>query len=406
MNILSEIWSSLSHNRFRTVMTGFAVAWGIFMLIVLLGASSGIEHAMRSQVEGEMKNKVDIYAGWATKPYKGLRADRDIHFSERDLLTLRSLPFVEDFSAVANTMGNVSEEGYTSGQITGVEANYIRAFGMKMIQGRFINEIDQTQKRKVCVVDEAIVNELGGKDLIGKTIQIKGTNCLVVGVSEKNSGPFARSGRVYIPLSTYDALFSPDHHYDQVVFSVIEAYYANHTPDDLEKTIRHILSPSMFFDETDDNALYVQNEKKGNEWMSKVIYGLQLFILIIGWLMLVSGVVGVSNIMLVSVRERTKEFGIRKAIGAPPRTILLMVLGESLIITLLFGFIGVYLGALVVALIDALVPETMFFKNPSVDVSMIIIAFVTLVVAGSLAGLTPAIRSMRIKPIEALNYEK
>ena len=140
--------------------------------------------------------------------------------------------------------------------------------------------------------------------------------------------------------------------------------------------------------------------------MSKVIYGLQLFILIIGWLMLVSGVVGVSNIMLVSVRERTKEFGIRKAIGAPPRTILLMVLGESLIITLLFGFIGVYLGALVVALIDALVPETMFFKNPSVDVSMIIIAFVTLVVAGSLAGLTPAIRSMRIKPIEALNYEK
>ncbi|MBQ1858505.1 MAG: ABC transporter permease [Paludibacteraceae bacterium] len=406
MNILSEIWSSLSRNRFRTAMTGFAVAWGIFMLIVLLGASSGLEHAMRSEVEGEMKNKVDIYAGWATKPYKGLRADRDIHFSERDLLTLRSLPFVENFSAISGSMGNVSEEGYTIGYINGVEANYGRAFGVTILKGRFINEIDLAQKRKVCVVDEAILNELGGKDLVGKTIQIKGINCLVVGVSEKNSGPFARSGRVFIPLSTYDALFSPDHLYDQVVFSVKEEYYSNHTPDDLEKSLRHLLSPSMLFDEEDENALYVSNDKKGNAWMSKIIHGIQLFILIIGWLMLVSGVVGVSNIMLVSVRERTKEFGIRKAIGAPPRTILLMVLGESMIITLLFGFIGVYMGALVVALIDALVPESMFFKNPSVDVSMIIIAFVTLVVAGSLAGLTPAIRSMRIKPIEALNYEK
>lgn len=387
-------------------MTGFAVAWGIFMLIVLLGASSGLEHAMRSEVEGEMKNKVDIYAGWATKPYKGLRADRDIHFSERDLLTLRSLPFVENFSAISGSMGNVSEEGYTIGYINGVEANYGRAFGVTILKGRFINEIDLAQKRKVCVVDEAILNELGGKDLVGKTIQIKGINCLVVGVSEKNSGPFARSGRVFIPLSTYDALFSPDHLYDQVVFSVKEEYYSNHTPDDLEKSLRHLLSPSMLFDEEDENALYVSNDKKGNAWMSKIIHGIQLFILIIGWLMLVSGVVGVSNIMLVSVRERTKEFGIRKAIGAPPRTILLMVLGESMIITLLFGFIGVYMGALVVALIDALVPESMFFKNPSVDVSMIIIAFVTLVVAGSLAGLTPAIRSMRIKPIEALNYEK
>ncbi len=387
-------------------MTGFAVAWGIFMLIVLLGASSGLAHAMRSEVEGEMKNKVDIYAGWATKPYKGLRADRNIHFSERDLLTLRSLPFVENFSAISGSMGNVSEEGYTTGYINGVEANYGRAFGVTILKGRFINEIDLAQKRKVCVVDEAILNELGGKDLVGKTIQIKGINCLVIGVSEKNSGPFARSGRVFIPLSTYDALFSPDHLYDQVVFSVKEEYYTNHTPDDLEKSLRHLLSPSMLFDEEDENALYVSNDKKGNAWMSKIIHGIQLFILIIGWLMLVSGVVGVSNIMLVSVRERTKEFGIRKAIGAPPRTILLMVLGESLIITLLFGFIGVYLGALVVALIDALVPESMFFKNPSVDVSMIIIAFVTLVVAGSLAGLTPAIRSMRIKPIEALNYEK
>jgi len=166
------------------------------------------------------------------------------------------------------------------------------------------------------------------------------------------------------------------------------------------------LSPSMRFDETDDRALYVDNDKEGNEWVNNAMYGIRLFILIIGWLMLVSGVVGVSNIMLVSVRERTKEFGIRKAIGAPPRTILLMVLGESLIITLLFGFIGVYFGALVVALIDTLAPKAEFFQNPSVDVSMIVIAFVTLVVAGCIAGLTPALRTMRIKPIEALNYEK
>jgi len=387
-------------------MTGFAVAWGIFMLIVLLGASSGIEHAMQANVGGELTNQVTVWSGWASKPYHGFPADRRVIFSKRDLLTLRSMPFVDEFSAVADKMMNVSEEGYTSGSITGVEANYARIFAIEMIKGRFINAIDVAEKRKVCVLDEAIVDELGGKDLVGKNIRIGGINCMVVGVRKKNSGPFSRSGVVNIPLSTYDALFSPEHEYDHVVFSVKEEYYAHHTPADLDKSLRHILSPSMHFAEDDDRALYVDNDKEGNEWISNAIHGIQLFILIIGWLMLVSGVVGVSNIMLVSVRERTKEFGIRKAIGAPPRTILLMVLGESLIITLLFGLIGIYLGALVVALIDAFVPETMFFRHPSVDVSMIVIAFLTLVVAGSLAGLTPALRSMRIKPIEALNYEK
>lgn len=406
MNILSEIWSSLSHNRFRTAMTGFAVAWGIFMLIVLLGASSGIEHAMRETVEGELTNQVSIWTGWASKPYHGFPADRRVVFTERDLLTLRSLPFVNEFSAIASKTMNVSEEGYTSGNITGVEANYGHIFQIEMIKGRFINAIDMAQKRKVCVLDEAIVDELGGKDLVGKNIQIGGITCMVVGVRKKNSGPFSRSGVVNIPLSTYNALFAPEHEYNHVVFSVKEDYYTHHTPDDLEKSLRHILSPTMHFDEEDDRAIYVDNDKNGDEWIAKAIHGIQLFILIIGWLMLVSGVVGVSNIMLVSVRERTKEFGIRKAIGAPPSTILLMVLSESLIITLLFGLIGIYFGALVVALIDTLVPETMFFKHPTVDVSMIVIAFVTLVVAGCLAGLTPALRSMRIKPIEALNYEK
>jgi len=387
-------------------MTGFAVAWGIFMLIVLLGASSGIEHAMLQNVNGELTNQVSIWTGWASKPYHGLPADRAIVFHERDLHTLRSLPFVDDFSAVANMMMYVSEEGYTTGLITGVEANYNDIFQIELRKGRFVNAIDIAEKRKVCVLDDAIVDELGGKDLLGKNVRLNGINCMVVGVCAKNSGPFSRSGAVYIPLSTYDALFSTEHTYSHVVFSVKDEYYDNHTPDDLEKSIKHLLSPSMCFDEEDDRAIYVENDKKGNEWVTNAIYGLQLFILIIGWLMLVSGVVGVSNIMLVSVRERTKEFGIRKAIGAPPRTILLMVLGESLIITLLFGSIGIYLGALVVALIDVLVQETMFFQHPTVDASMIIIAFVTLVVAGCMAGLTPALRTMRIKPIEALNYEK
>jgi len=388
-------------------MTGFAVAWGIFMLIVLLGASSGLEHGMRNTVETNLHNTVTIWPGWTSVPYKGLPKDREVFLSERDFYRLRSLPYVSHFTPIVQTHLNVNTgDKYTSAGVYGVEPVYQDIFGLEIIKGRFVNPLDEAQKRKVCVIDEKVVAELGGVDLLNKFLQIGDINCLVVGIVESDEGIFSRSASIYMPYNTYKTLYFSQKLRAHVTFSVDDSYYERHTPKNLEQTIRHLLAPSMMFDEKDDRAVYISNEKEGNEEIANIMHIIQLFVLIVGWLMLVSGVVGVSNIMLVSVRERTKEFGIRKAIGAPPRTILTTVLGESLIITLLFGIIGIWLGALVIALVDMFVPAAKFFQHPTVDSTMVVIALITLTVAGALAGLTPAIRAVRIKPIEALNYEK
>jgi putative ABC transport system permease protein len=388
-------------------MTGFAVAWGIFMLTVLLGASSGIEHGMHEMVDGNIRNTVTIWPGWTSMPYKGLPQDRPVIFEERDFLRIRSLSFVDHFTPIVQSNLNVNiGDKYTTADVNGVAPVYMDVFGIEICKGRFLNALDEDKKRKVCVIDEKVVDELGGADLMNKFLQIGNTNCLVVGIAGTNEGFFSRSATIYMPYNTYQALFASQRQYAHVAFSVDDSYYDHHTPDNLEQSLRHLLGPSMKFDEKDDRALFIQNEKNSNEEITRAINVIRIFVLIVGWLMLVSGVVGVSNIMLVSVRERTKEFGIRKAIGAPPYTILTTVMGESLIITLLFGMIGVWLGAVVIALVDLLVPASQFFRHPTVDVTMVIIAFVTLTIAGTLAGLTPAIRAVRIKPIEALNYEK
>ena len=388
-------------------MTGFAVAWGIFMLIVLLGASSGIEHGLRAVVEGNIRNTVTIWPGWTSIPYKGLPKDRQVYLEERDFLRLRNLPYVNHFTPVLETGLNVNVgDKYTAARVNGVEPVYQDIFGIELVRGRFLNPIDEAQKRKVCVIDEKVMEELGGEDLLNRFLQIGDINCLVVGIAGGDKGVFSRSANIYIPYDTYKTLYFSKHQFAHVAFSVDDTYYEHHTTNDLAQTIRHLLGPSMKCGEEDERAIYINNEKDGYKDISRAIHVIQLFVLIVGWLMLVSGVVGVSNIMLVSVRERTKEFGIRKAIGAPPRVILSTVLGESLLITLLFGVIGIWLGAVVIALVDVFVPESQFFQHPTVDVPMIVVAFVTLTIAGTLAGLTPAIRAVRIKPIEALNYEK
>lgn len=405
MNILYEIWSSLSRNRFRTAMTGFAVFWGIFMMIVMLGASSGLEHGIMNQVTGQVSNRVQIWAGWTSKPYKGLSTDRYLHFSDREVELLRSIPEVENVSPVLQTSAVVNiGEHYTTVELNGVPACYGLLDNTKIERGRFINTLDEHERRKICVVDQTTVTELGGEDLIGRTVLISGVNFLVVGVCSSES--YSRTGQAYIPLQTQIAVFSPQMHYRTIMFSVSDSYYAQHQPEDLKKKLYHIFSPVMQFDETDTQAMFINNSREDNAEIRKVLNAIRLFVLIVGWLMLVSGAVGVSNIMLVSVRERTKEFGIRKAIGAPPRTILFTVLGESLLITLIFGLIGVAVGGGIILLLDLYVPQSDFFDRPTLDVPMILTALFTLIAVGCIAGLTPALRALRIKPIEALNYDK
>ncbi len=421
MGIFSEIWSSISRNRFRTAMTGFAVAWGIFILVILLGASNGLQNGIQDTYGNRLQNAVDIWAGWTSMPYQGLKADRPLYFTNREAQLIRELPEVELFSVVANTDGVTANYGsqYSSVTLKGVENEYQQIFRKTIYRGRFLDARDERERLKVCVVDKRCAEELGTEDLIGKYIHLAGISFLVVGICE--NGDRWEGATVHIPLSTHQAIFSPDRHFDHMSLTIASQYASSTISEKksgakrrweresspFESKVRTTLSPYMQFDAADNRAVGVWSQEERVSETNNVMNAIRLFVLIIGICTLISGAVGVSNIMLVSVRERTKEFGIRKAIGAPPRTILMTVVGESLLITALFGYIGMFVGIGIMEVINKVVPPGDYpFRNPTVDIPVISIATFILILVGVIAGAIPAVRAMRIKPIEALNYEK
>lgn len=416
MAILSEIWSSISNNRFRTAMTGFAIAWGIFILVVLLGASNGLQNGIQEGFGSKASNAVEITAGWTQLPYKGLPKNRELYFTLRDVNTVRALPEIDLFAAVVQKNNTVNYgTAYSSVRVLGVSGDYQQILRKQISAGRFLNRHDDSERAKVCVLDKRTVEELGNQDLLGKYIHIGDVPFLVVGICA--NGDRWEGASVHIPISTCMAIFATDKHIQKLFVTTDADTRTPKTsgrqrpwerpPSPFEQTLRNTLAPSMQFDPKDDGALWVWSQAERLEDTNGAMSAIRLFVLIIGICTLISGAVGVSNIMLVSVRERTKEFGIRKAIGAPPRIILLTVVGESVLITAMFGYIGMFVGIAVMEAINMLVPEGDFpFRNPTVDIPAVSIATFILVIVGVIAGAIPAVRAMRIKPIEALNYEK
>lgn len=422
-DFFGEIWSNLSRNRLRGFLTGFAVAWGIFILVILLGASNGLTNGIQDSYGSRVSNAIELRAFWASKPYKGLPKDRSVYFTPREAALVRQLPYINLFSAVAEKNITASFNAqYSSVRVLGVEGDYQKIYRKSLKNGRFINALDDKERAKVCVIDERTLQELGQADLLGKYIMLGDIPFLVVGVCE--NGDRWEGASVHIPLSTCLALYATDQHFRSIALTINDQQSArlmkkvplNNTPANrfepteqtiFEQEIRLMLSPLMQFAPDDNNAIFVRSQAERVEETNKVMAAIRLFVLIIGICTLISGAVGVSNIMLVSVRERTKEFGIRKAIGAPPATILASVIGESLIITTLFGYIGMFVGIGIMELINRLVPQGDFpFRNPTVDLPAVIIATTILIIVGVVAGAIPALKAIRIKPIEALNYEK
>lgn len=416
MNILSEIWSSISRQKFRTAMTGFAVAWGIFILVVLLGASNGLQNGINDRYGNQVNNMVTVYAGHTSMPYKGLKEDRQLYFTEKEATLVRQMPEVELFSIVRNTSMNVNYKNqYTTASVKGVENDYQKIYQKDIYKGRFLNNSDNRQMSKVCVIDKRTAQDLMTDSLVGRYLQIGNIPFLIVGICE--NGNNWEGSTIHIPFSTYKSLYSTDGKFYQMTFTVNDqadvitkaergkSRWESSSP--FEEKLRTVLSPSMQFDKSDNRALWVNSQADEYEQQQGVMNAIRLFVLIIGICTLISGAVGVSNIMLVSVRERTKEFGIRKAIGAPPATILTTVVGESILITAMFGYIGMFVGIGIMELINRFVPQGDFpFRNPTVDIPAVAIATFILIIVGVIAGAIPAIKAMKIKPIEALNYEK
>ena len=414
IDFIQEIYGTIKRNKLRTALTGFAVAWGIFMLIVLLGAGNGLLNAFEQQSENMAMNSFQIWPGQTSMPYQGLKEGRNIKLTEKELdLTRQMNEHVTHASAILQQGGvNLSyKQDHLSIQLTGVMPNYPETNGLQLKEGRFINQSDMKGKRKVIVVHEKTAEMLLGQEkpqAIGKYILASGIAYQIVGIYTTPMEEF--SPTAYLPYTTLQLIYNKGDGVGSLVFLTKDI---NDLPasETFEKEYRTAISKVKQFDAEDRSAIWVSNRFKQYLQQQTASDLLRTSIWVIGIFTLLSGIVGVSNIMLITVKERTHEFGIRKALGAKPYSILTLIIAESVTITTLFGYIGMIAGIAVTEYMNKVAGEQVMdigvasatvFVNPTVDLHIAIQATLTLIIAGTLAGFFPARKAVMIRPIEAL----
>ena len=415
IDLIQEIYGTIMRNKLRTALTGFSVAWGIFMLIVLLGAGNGLIHAFEKQSEDMMMNSMKIFPGYTSKPYQGMQEGRNISLDNRDR-EISAMAFPEHVITAGATVSQSDVtlsygKEFLSIGIDGVFPNYPELEAVKLKEGRFVNERDMSEKRKVMVLHEKTANTLFPRTQpIGKYINSSGVAYQVVGIyTDQNS--FSPSALV--PFTTLQAVYAKGDSIDNITFTT-KNLKDEADNEAFEADYRQVLGNVKRFDPTDDGAIWIWNRFTQYLQQQTATQILHIAIWVIGIFTLLSGIVGVSNIMLITVRERTHEFGIRKALGAKPISILWLIISESVTITTFFGYVGMVAGIAateymnVVAgkqTMDAGVFSMTFFENPTVDLSIAVQATLTLIIAGTLAGLFPALKAVKIRPIEALRAD-
>ena len=414
IDFIQEIYGTIKRNKLRTALTGFAVAWGIFMLIVLLGAGNGLLNAFEQQSGKMAMNSFQIRPGQTSMPYQGLKEGRNIKLTEKELeLTRQMKDHVTHASAILQQGGvNLSyKQDHLSLQLTGVMANYPETNGLQLKEGRFINLLDLNERRKVIVLHEKTVEMLfGHKDskAIGKHINASGIACQIVGIYTTPMEEF--SPTAYLPYTTLQLIYNKGNGVSSLVFLTKDITDLP-SSEAFEEDYRESIARVKQFDAKDRSAIRVSNRFKQYLQQQTASDLLRTSIWVIGIFTLLSGIVGVSNIMLITVKERTHEFGIRKALGAKPYAILTLIIAESITITTLFGYIGMIAGIAVTEYMNKVAGEQVMdigvvsatvFVNPTVDLHIAIQATLTLVIAGTLAGFFPARKAVMIRPIEAL----
>ena len=414
IDIIQEIYGTIRRNKLRTALTGFAVAWGIFMLIVLLGAGNGLLNAFEQQSGNMAMNSMQVWPGYTSLPYQGLKEGRHIKLTEKELeITRQMTERITHASAILEQGGvNLSyRQEHVSTQLTGVMPNYPQTNGVKLKEGRFINSLDMEEKRKVIVLHEKMVEMLLGNlksQAIGKHVNASGIAYQIVGIYTTPMEEF--SPTAYLPYSTLQLIYNKGDGVGSLVFLTKDI---NDLPssETFEKEYRTVLSKVKQFDAEDRSAVWIWNRFSQHLQQQTAIGILKTAIWVIGIFTLLSGIVGVSNIMLITVKERTREFGIRKALGAKPASILCLIIAESITITTFFGYIGMVAGIAVTEymnrtageqVVDLGIASATVFVNPTVDLHIALQATLTLIVAGTLAGFFPARKAVMIRPIEAL----
>ena len=418
--MIEEIWATTRRNKLRTALTGFAVAWGIFMLIVLLGAGNGLINANEQNNNRSIDNSMTIYGGYTSKAYKGYDMNREIALRDEDFRITK-----QKFDDVVDEIGaQISQDGlvitlgenYFSGSLTGVYPIYNKINKMDMLYGRFINDIDNKERRKVLVINDTQAKELLGHDdaasIVGRRVEVEQLSFEIVGVyKDKQNG--MRASSIFTAYNTIRTLYNRGDYAGNIVFT-FHGLNSQKENEDWEKKYRATINKLHGADPTDEDAIWISN---GFTQMLQMQTGSNIIrtaLWIIGLLTLLSGIVGVGNIMLITVKERTREFGIRKAIGAKPLSILRLIILESIIITTFFGYIGMVLGMLANIYMDATIGhdvidtgifKTTLFVDPTVGLGTCIAATVVMILAGTFAGILPARKAAKVRPIEALRAE-
>lgn len=416
--LIKEIWSTSKRNKLRTSLTGFAVAWGIFMLIFLLGAGNGLINAQLQQSTRFLANSMRVFPGETSKAYKGLKEGRSITLNDKDILISNKTygQYVDDVGGRLeqyNVNINYGDNYVASQSLVGVAPTHPKIDKTELIAGRFINEIDMKEQRKNVVLSRSQAKELSKdyRSLVGKNVKISNLNFQVVGIYKDDES--RNNTEAFIAYSTIKTIYAKGDDAGSLEFT-IKNLKTKEDNEQFEKNYRASINNNHQAAPDDERTIWLWNRYMDNIQMNQGIAIMQTALWIVGLFTLLSGIVGVSNIMLITVKERTREFGVRKAIGAKPWSILKLIITESIIITSFFGYIGMVCGVAANEIMDATIGHTTIdtglfkaamFVNPTVGIGTCIGATITIVIAGTIAGLIPAIKAARIRPIEALRAE-
>ena len=416
--LIKEIWSTSKRNKLRTSLTGFAVAWGIFMLIFLLGAGNGLINAQLQQSTRFLANSMRVFPGETSKAYKGLKEGRSITLNDKDILISNKTygQYIDDVGGRLeqyNVNINYGDNYVASQSLVGVAPTHPKIDKTELIAGRFINEIDMKEQRKNVVLSRSQAKELckDYRSLVGKNVKISNLNFQVVGIYKDDES--RNNTDAFTAYSTVKIIYAKGDDAGSLEFT-IKNLKTKEDNKQFEKNYRASINNNHQAAPDDDRTIWLWNRYVDNIQMNQGIAIMQTALWIVGLFTLLSGIVGVSNIMLITVKERTREFGVRKAIGAKPWSILKLIITESIIITSFFGYIGMVCGVAANEIMDATIGHTTvdtglfkaaMFVNPTVGIGTCIGATITIVIAGTIAGLIPAIKAARIRPIEALRAE-
>ena len=420
-DLITEIWESVRRNKLRTSLTGFSVAWGIFMIIVLLGAGNGLMNSFNQDSEGYATNTMSVYANVTSKPYNGYKKGRYMQLNEQDLqLLARQFPdIIEQITTSVSRSGftmNYKKKYFNNMSLNGTFPGQASMDRIEIKAGRFINNLDIAEKRKVVVITHLFAKNLlegstNYNDILGKKVKVGNLVFTIIGVRHAEENRDDRD--LYIPFTTAKAIFGMTNELDNISFT-FHGLETEEENEAFEKRIKQILNSRHNAAPDDENSYYIWNQFTQNMQMNKGRSILNTGLWIVGLFTLLGGIVGVSNIMLITVKERTHEFGIRKAIGAKPWNITKLIIAESVAITAFFGYIGMVLGMIACIIMDQTVgQESMdvfgqsvrLLINPTVGLNEAVKSTILLVVAGTVAGLFPALKAAKVRPIEALRAD-